>query len=232
MTFVEYARARRMGIAMKQIRSGRAVIDAQLATGYESSSGFRDAFSRIMGITPTMFEDASILKAAWVDTKLGPMIAIADEEFLYLLEFVDRRGLEREVEKVRNRKKAAIIPGRSQPIETIEKELEQYFDGGLPEFKTPLALLGSDFQKNVWNELRKIPDGETRSYSEVAHALDKPTAYRAVAQANGANQIAIVIPCHRVINSNGELGGYGGGLNRKQWLLNHEKAHTKGNHRL
>lgn len=127
MTFVEYARARRMGIAMKQIRSGRAIIDAQLATGYESSSGFRDAFSRIMGITPTMFEDASILKVAWVDTKLGPMIAIADEKSLYLLEFVDRRGLEREVERLRNRKKAAIIPGRSQPIEMIEKELEQYF---------------------------------------------------------------------------------------------------------
>jgi AraC family transcriptional regulator, regulatory protein of adaptative response / methylated-DNA-[protein]-cysteine methyltransferase len=223
MTFVEYARARRMGIAMKQIRSGRAVIDAQIATGYESSSGFRDAFSRIMGSTPTMFEDSNILKAAWVDTKLGPMIAIADEEFLYLLEFVDRRGLEREVERLRIRKKAVIIPGRSQPIETIEQELELYFDGTLRKFKTPLALLGSDFQVSVCDELRKIPAGETRSYSEIAQVLGKPTAYRAVAQANGSNQIAIVIPCHRVINSNGELGGYGGGLKRKKWLLDHEK---------
>ena len=223
MTFVEYARARRMGIAMKQIRSGRAVIDAQLATGYESSSGFRDAFSRIMGSTPTMFADSNILKASWIDTKLGPMIAIADEEFLYLLEFVDRRGLEREVERLRTRKKAVIIPGTSKPIETIEKELELYFEGTLREFKTPMALLGSDFQVSVWDELRKIPIGETRSYREIAHLLGKPTSYRAVAQANGANQIAIVIPCHRVINSNGELGGYGGGLKRKKWLLNHEK---------
>ena len=223
MTFVEYARARRMGIAMKQIRSGHAVIDAQLATGYESSSGFRDAFSRIMGSTPTMFADANILKASWVDTNLGPMIAIADEEFLYLLEFVDRRGLEREVERLRTQKKAVIIPGRSKPIETIEQELKLYFEGTLREFKTPMALLGSDFQVSVWNELRKIPIGKTRSYSEIAHLLGKPTAYRAVAQANGANQIAIVIPCHRVINSNGELGGYGGGLKRKKWLLNHEK---------
>jgi AraC family transcriptional regulator of adaptative response/methylated-DNA-[protein]-cysteine methyltransferase len=223
MTFVEYARARRMGIAMKQIRSGRAVIDAQLATGYESSSGFRDAFSRIMGSAPTMFVDSNILKASWVDTKLGPMIAIADEEFLYLLEFVDRRGLEREVERLRTRKKAVIIPGRSKPIETIEQELELYFEGTLREFKTPMALLGSVFQVSVWDELRKIPIGETRSYKEIAHLLGKPTSYRAVAQANGANQIAIVIPCHRVINSNGELGGYGGGLKRKKWLLNHEK---------
>jgi AraC family transcriptional regulator of adaptative response/methylated-DNA-[protein]-cysteine methyltransferase len=223
MTFVEYARARRMGLAMKQIRAGETAIDAQLSTGYESSSGFRDAFSRIMGAAPTLLGHNNILKAAWLDTPLGPMIAIANEEALYLLEFVDRRGLEREVERLRQKTKSAIIPGHTQAINSIENELKQYFNGKLKEFKTPLFLLGSPFQKLVWEELEKIPSGETQSYSDIAAAIGKPSACRAVANANGANQLAIIIPCHRIINANGDLGGYGGGLARKKWLINHEK---------
>lgn len=223
MTFVEYARARRMGLAMKQIRSGEAVIEAQLSTGYESSSGFRDAFSRIMGGAPTKIGDNNILKAAWIDTPLGPMIAVANEEVLYLLEFVDRRGLEREIERLRRKTKSAIIPGYTKPIHSIEKELTLYFKGELEAFNTPLILLGSPFQKLVRAELARIPIGETRSYSDIATEMGRPTASRAVAQANGANQFALIIPCHRVINTNGELGGYGGGLIRKKWLINHER---------
>ena len=207
MTFVEYARARRMGIAMKQIRAGESVIEAQLSTGYESSSGFRDAFSRIMGAPPSKSGQSNILKASWFDSPLGPMVAIGDDNVLYLVEFVDRRGLEREVQRLRQKIKSAIIPGHTQPIRSIEIELSQYFAGNLREFKTPLFFLGSPFQKSVWEELKKIPYGETRSYFEIAAAIGKPSAYRAVAQANGANQLGIVIPCHRVINSNGELGG-------------------------
>lgn len=223
MTFVEYARARRMGLAMKQIRSGESVIEAQLSTGYESGSGFRDAFTRIMGAPPSKMENDKILKAAWIDTILGPMLAIGDDSSLYLLEFVDRRGLEKEVERMRKRVNAAIIPGCTNPIQQIQEELKRYFEGTLKEFKTPLFLLGSPFQKRVWNALQKIPPGETRSYSDIANAIERPTAFRAVAQANGANQLAIVIPCHRVINANGEIGGYGGGVIRKKWLLSHEK---------
>ena len=223
MTFVEYARARRMGLAMKQIRAGEAVIDAQLSTGYESGSGFRDAFSRIMGAAPSLSGHSEILKASWLDTKLGPMLAIADENALYLLEFVDRRGLEREVERLRKRTKRAIIPGITPPICSIENELSDYFDGKIREFKTPLFFLGSPFQKRVWEELKRIPTGETRSYSDIATTIGKPSAFRAVANANGANQLAIVIPCHRVITANGDLGGYGGGIARKKWLIHHEK---------
>lgn len=223
MTFVEYARARRLGLAMKQIREGGRVIDAQLSAGYESSSGFRDAFSRILGAAPTLLGHRKILKVAWLDTRLGPMIAISDEDALYLLEFVDRRGLEREVEGLRKKTKSAIIPGHASPISSIEKELNLYFEGKLRKFKTPLYFLGSPFQKHVWNELKHISYGETCSYSEIAKAIGKPSAFRAVARANGANKIAIVIPCHRVINSSGDLGGYGGGLTRKKWLINHEK---------
>lgn len=224
MTFVEYARARRMGLALKSIRSGEKIIDTQLATGYDSSSGFRDAFSRIMGAPPTLLDDSRILKAAWIDTRLGPMIAISDEIELFLLEFVDRRGLEREVERLRNKWKAAIIPGQTKPIQSIELELTKYFEGTLTEFRTPLHLIGSPFQRSVWEQLRQIPPGETRSYAAIALALGKPAAYRAAAQANGANQLAIVIPCHRVINTDGGLGGYGGGVARKEWLLNHERS--------
>ena len=222
MTFVEYARARRMGIAMKQIRAGHAVIDAQLAIGYESSSGFRDAFSRIMGAAPTLLGGARVLKATWLDTRLGPMMAIADEDALYLLEFVDRRGLEREIERMRNRTKSAIIPGVTPPMSLIERELSEYFDGTLKTFKTPIHLLGTPFEQRVWGELMKIPPGETRSYANIAQAMGQPSAFRAVARANGSNQLAIVIPCHRVINANGEPGGYGGGMARKQWLIEHE----------
>lgn len=222
MTFVEYARARRMGLAMKQIRAGEKVIDAQFSFGYESSSGFRDAFSRIMGGAPSLLTH-NILKSQWLDTRLGPMIVISDEESIYLLEFVDRRGLEREVERLRQKTKSAIIPGQTQPISSIRKELDQYFDGQLKEFKTKLSFTGSPFQKRVWEELKKIPYGETRSYLDISRAIGNHSAYRAVAQANGANQIAIVIPCHRVINSNGDIGGYGGGVTRKQWLIDLEK---------
>ncbi len=224
MTFVAYARARRMGIAMKQIRSGEAVIDAQLNAGYESSSGFRDAFSKIMGAAPTRFDQQyTVLKASWLDTPLGAMIAIADDDGLFLLEFVDRRGLEREVERVRIRTKSAIVPGSTGAILSIEAELKSYFEGSLKTFKTPLHLLGSPFQKYVWEELIRIPYVETRSYATQAIAIGKPSAHRAVGTANGANQIAIVVPCHRIINTDGGLGGYGGGIARKKWLIDHER---------
>jgi AraC family transcriptional regulator of adaptative response/methylated-DNA-[protein]-cysteine methyltransferase len=108
-------------------------------------------------------------------------------------------------------------------ISSIENELTLYFNGKLNKFATTLFFLGLPFQKRVWEELQKIPYGETRSYSDLAKAVKKPTAFRAVAQANGANQFAIIIPCHRVINKNGDLGGYGGGIVRKEWLINHEK---------
>jgi len=212
---------------MKQIRMGESVINTQIDMGYESSSGFRDAFSKIMGGTPTKFnQHLNILKAAWLDTPLGAMIAISDEKLLYLLEFVDRRGLEREIERLRIKTESAIIPGSTEPILMIEEELKLYFNGTLQKFNTPKYFVGSEFQKMVWQELINIPYGETRSYLDQAKALGKPTSYRAVANANGMNQLAIIVPCHRIINSNGELGGYGGGLHRKKWLIEHERKFT------
>ena len=170
-------------------------------------------------------DNIKILKTSWLDTPLGSMVAIASDEALYLLEFVDCKGLESEVEGLRQRTKSAIIPGTTPPIVSIEQELKAWFEGTLRLFKTPLFLLGSPFQQSVWGALCRIPYGETRSYLEQAAAIARPSACRAVANANGANQFAILIPCHRVINNNGKLGGYAGGIARKQWLIDHEKQH-------
>ncbi len=114
-----------------------------------------------------------ILKAAWIDTKLGPMLAVAEDHGLYLLEFADHRRLERKIERLRKKMKAVIIPGETPIIKKIKKELMDYFDGKNGDFKTPLKLIGSDFQKNVWNALQKIPPGETRSYLDIAKAVKR-----------------------------------------------------------
>jgi AraC family transcriptional regulator of adaptative response/methylated-DNA-[protein]-cysteine methyltransferase len=223
MTFVQYARARRLALAFTAIRAGERVIAAQLDAGYESGSGFRDAFAKIMGAPPAKGA-ARALYAAWLDTPLGPMAAVADEQVLYLLEYVDRRGLERQIERLRIRTRSGILPGRTQPIQHIESELVAYFDGRLTRFTTPLARLGSPFQQAVWDVLRTIPVGATRSYGDVARAVGTPLAVRAVARANGANPFAIVVPCHRVVATDGGLAGYGGGLARKRRLLDHERS--------
>ncbi|HEY9079307.1 trifunctional transcriptional activator/DNA repair protein Ada/methylated-DNA--[protein]-cysteine S-methyltransferase [Magnetovibrio sp.] len=225
MTFVAYARARRMGLALQNIRNGSSVIEAQLDVGYESDSGFRDAFSRIMGAAPSAGTHRA-LKAEWLDTPLGPMIAMCDDAALYLLEFVDRRGLEREIERLRKSQSAAIVPGRTAITDTLDAELKDYFSGTLSTFTIPLADIGSAFQKSVWAELKRIPYGTTWSYTDLAQSLGRPTAARAVAAANGRNQIAIVIPCHRVVNMDGQLGGYSGGIARKKWLIEHEARHA------
>ncbi len=198
----------------------------QLSSGFESSSDFPDAFCKMIGKPPsTMKNQVQILKIFRLDTPLGTMVAIGSDDALYLLEFVDRLDLERKVERLVQRTKSAIVPGTSASIVSIQQELNAWFDGALRVFKTPLFLLGSAFQKSVWEALRHIPYGETRSYLEQATSIEKPSACRAVANANGANQLAIVIPCHRIINNNGDLGGYGGGVLRKKWLIDHEKQH-------
>lgn len=163
------------------------------------------------------------LTSSWLQTPLGRMIVLADEKELYFLVFADRSGLKHEIEKFRQRLNALILPGTNQLITLIQAELDQYFQGLLKKFTTPLHLEGSPFQIRVWQELQKIPFGKTLSYGVLATAIGKSSAFRAVAQANGANHFAVVIPCHRVINTSGDLGGYNGGIERKQWLLNHEK---------
>jgi AraC family transcriptional regulator of adaptative response/methylated-DNA-[protein]-cysteine methyltransferase len=118
---------------------------------------------------------------------------------------------------------AEILPGENEHLVLLQKELDEYFNGTRKEFTVRLDAPGTPFQKAVWECLLKIPYGETRSYKMQAILLGRPLAVRAVASANGCNRISIVIPCHRVIGENGDLTGYGGGLVRKKWLLEHEK---------
>ncbi len=224
MTFVEYVRARRLGLALKLIKGGVPVIEAQIAAGYGSGSGFREAFVQLVGKAPAFAAHYQVLETACVDTPLGTMRVIADEQVLYLLEFTDRIHLDREIDYLRRHIQAVLVPGYPAPILQIEAELSAYFAGRSRQFRTPIHLLGTPFQQRVWTLLQTIPYGETRSYSGLAQYMEYPTGARAVAQANAANRLAIIIPCHRVIQSDGNLAGYGGGVTRKRWLIDHEQS--------
>ncbi len=165
-----------------------------------------------------------ILKTTQLPTPLGPMVAISDETALYLLEFMGAKNLEKKLKKLQTYTRAPLRPGRTRPLDTLEQELEAYFKGTQQAFRTPFHLLGTPFQKKVWTALGSIPYGQTSNYATQALLIGAPSAYRALANANGANQLAIIIPCHRVVHANGTLGGYGGGVARKKTLLQHEQT--------
>lgn len=223
MTFLDIARYRRLGQAAKQIADGGCIIDAQLDAGYESASSFRAAFHRMIGMAPAIVQNRELLFADLFDTPLGPMIAVADHTHVHLLEFHDRKALAKELESLQRKTRSTVAAGRTPAIERIEAEMKAYFAGRLREFETPLALaFGTAFEREIWSRLMRIPVGETRAYGDIARDMDNPQVVRAVGRANGANQIAVVIPCHRLIGADGSLTGYGGGLWRKQWLLKHE----------
>ncbi len=223
MTFLEMARQHRLRNGFQALTAGRKVIDAQLSAGFDSASAFRQAFARLIGIAPGDFTTGALLQASWFETPIGPMLAVCDKSHLHLLEFLDRKALPTELNKLRTFAKGSIGLGRTGITDQIEAELGLYFAGKSAAFKTPLALHGSAFTKRVWQALGTIPAGETRSYGEIARQIGQPSAVRAVARANGANQIALVIPCHRVIGADGSLTGYGGGIWRKQKLIELER---------
>jgi AraC family transcriptional regulator, regulatory protein of adaptative response / methylated-DNA-[protein]-cysteine methyltransferase len=226
MTFQAYHRARRMGLALSQVRQGSRVDEARNGSGFESESGFREAFAKIFGEPPTTAKKRAPLFAERIDTPLGAMIAVADVEGLRLLEFIDRRATERELSILRKRLGTNVVPGEHRHLTATRHQLADYFSGKKLDFDIPLAPVGSDFQVRAWKILRSIPVGETRSYSWMAKCLGDENARRAVGRANGTNMICIVIPCHRVIRADGTLCGYGGGLWRKKWLLDHEQRYT------
>lgn len=224
MTFQAYCRARRLARAFERIRDGEPLDDAVFETGYESHSGFREAFQKAFGQPPGHSADAECIRLSWIDTPLGAMIAGATDAGLCLLEFTDRRMLEQELATLRRRFGAALAPADHAHLRTVRDELAEYFAGTRRTFTVPVVAPGSPFEERVWEQLRRIPYGETRSYEDIARAVSSPAAVRAVGRANGMNRLAIVIPCHRVVNKSGELGGYGGGLWRKRRLLHIERA--------
>jgi AraC family transcriptional regulator, regulatory protein of adaptative response / methylated-DNA-[protein]-cysteine methyltransferase len=223
ITFLEMARLSRIRDGFETLSGGGRVIDAQLDAGFSSPSAFRTAFAKLLGTTPANFTNDALLKADWIDTPLGAMIAVSDKSALHLLEFADRKALPAELQKLRKQISGDLGIGRYAPTDQVESELSSFFQAKSDRFAVPLALHGTAFMRNVWRALRDIPAGETRSYSDVACNIGRPSAVRAVARANGANQIAIVIPCHRVIGADGSLTGYGGGLWRKQKLIELEQ---------
>lgn len=230
MTFQAYQRARRLGVALREVNCGARVSVARNGSGYQSQSGFRDAFARVFGELPARAKRQAALFAERIETPLGAMLAIADDAGLRLLEFIDRGALERELTILRSALKTNVVPGKHRHLDAIRAQLTDYFAGQKLTFEVALAPVGSPFQLRDWDLLRSIPPGETRSYSWMAAKLGDAEMRRAVGRANGQNMLCIVIPCHRVIRADGSLCGYGGGLWRKKWLLDHERKALKRSH--
>ena len=224
MTFHVFQRMFKINSAFKKLQQGENVLDVALDNGYESLSGFNDSFKNVFGVSPKNSKMEKIVDLKRIETPLGTMIACANENGICMLEFSDRKALPTELKEISKHFDANIVQGENPHFKTLEKELEEYFEGKLKDFTVPLAPVGTDFQKKVWEILRTIPYGTTRTYQQQADILGNPKAVRAVANANGLNKISIIIPCHRVIGSNGTLTGYGGGIWRKQKLLELEKA--------
>ena len=164
------------------------------------------------------------MKSLHLNTSLGPMIAVADECGLYVLSFEDNSDLPAIIKQLEKQIGTVISEGETPVLSLVQNELKAYFEGTLKGFSIPLAPEGTAFQKRTWSALTKVPYGTTQSYADIAKSLNHPTAFRAVANANGSNPIAIVIPCHRIIKSSGDLCGYRGGIERKKWLLDLEKT--------
>lgn len=224
MTFHAFQRMFKINSAFKKIHDGETVLDAALDSGYESLSGFSDQFKNLIGTSPSKSKNRKIVNVKRIETPLGSMVACADESGVSMLEFSDRKSLGEELKAISKHFDAPLLLGENPYFKALEKELSEYFEGTRTEFKVPLSPVGTDFQKKVWEILRTIPYGTTRSYQQQADILGNPKAVRAVANANGLNKISIIIPCHRVIGSDGKLTGYGGGIWRKQKLLELEKA--------
>ena len=159
----------------------------------------------------------------WIPTPIGKMLAICDENHLYMLEFIARKNIHNGFQRLSQKYNRHIISGRTSITQRIEDELKLYFKKALKEFTTPLIFTGTKFQKKVWLNLTKIPAGKTCSYSELAAAVGNKKASRAVANSNANNILALVVPCHRVILQSRKIGGYAGGIEKKEWLICHEK---------
>jgi len=224
MTFLAYLRSRRIGQAFSRLKSGSAVTDTALESGFESLSGFCDAFHQSTGRPPSRSGSLHPLKVAQFPSPLGPMVAVADDRAVYLLEFWDRRMLETQFTILEKRIGAVFFPGSNGPLEQLQQEVERYFQGRLTRFETPMEVPGTEHQQQVWRALLKVSYGETLSYGRLASEIGRPSSTRPVARAVGENRLAIVIPCHRVVGHDGNLTGYGGGLWRKRYLLNLEQG--------
>ena len=224
LTFHAFQRMFRLNTAFKKIQQGENIMETAYDSGFESLSGFNESFKSIFGMSPKNSKDQKIIDLKRIETPIGTMFAAAVDEGICMLEFTDRKMLETEFKDLAKSLNATIVQGENRHFKTLEQELSEYFQGKRKKFTVPLSPVGTDFQKSVWQVLMKIPYGETWNYKKQSEVLGDVKKVRAVANANGMNKISILIPCHRVIGSNGTLTGYGGGIWRKQKLLELEKS--------
>ena len=221
ITFHGYQRMLRINHSYRQISTHSPATKTAFDSGYKSLSGFNYSWKNIFG-TSVQNTHKQVINIDRFSTKLGTMFACATDKGICLLEFSDRRMLETEFKDICSRLDAVILPGENKHLSQVQQELNEYFSGKRKTFDVPLDMVGTVFQKSVWEVLLTVPYGITWSYKQEAEVLGKKEAVRAVANANGANKVAIIIPCHRIISHDGTLGGYGGGLERKQFLLDLE----------
>ncbi len=220
ITFQAYLRMSRINQAFLKIKEGDSVTSAAFSNGYESLSGFSETYKNMTGFSPGTKGDLITMNR--IPTPLGPVMVGVTDDGLCLLEFTDRKMLETQIDILKKRLNAEMVTGKHPMIDRVKDQLDEYFEGSRKEFDLPLVVPGTEFQMKAWNALVEIPYGVTRSYKQQSNVVGNVKAVRAVARANGENRISIIIPCHRIIGSDGSAVGYGGGIHRKQWLLKHE----------
>lgn len=219
MTFQAYHRVRRLGSALEEVQQGRAVGRVAFDAGYDSLSGFQEAFRAAFGAPPTDLGGALVIRVDRAETPLGQMLVGASDRAVHMLEFADRPGLHRQMRRTTRLLGAVLVPSPSRWRDAVGVEFAAYFAGRPVSPGVPIEPAGSPFQQEVWARLREIPRGSTVSYGEIAAAMGRPGAVRAVGAAVGANPLTILVPCHRVVGADGRLTGYSGGVWRKRRLL-------------
>ncbi|HTF90408.1 MAG TPA: methylated-DNA--[protein]-cysteine S-methyltransferase [Planctomycetota bacterium] len=234
-TFHAYSREWRVARAQVQVGAGRSLSEAGARAGFESESGLRAAFRAVLDATPAQARSRATIEVTRLASPLGPLTVAANREGVCLVEF-DLAGAEGSsgqraqvsLQRVADRLDCIAVAGSNVHLETLSLQLEQWFAGKRKAFDVPIVHAGTAFQIEVWRALASVPFGETWSYGQLARAIGRPNSSRAVGHANSMNPIAILVPCHRVIGTSGKLTGYAAGLDRKRWLLEHERAVLAG----
>lgn len=221
MTFHTFQRMLRVNTARQELKNGRSATDTAFDSGYDSLSGFGYIYRKLTGGAPRDPVQAIVMHR--FTTPLGPMFVCATERGVCLLEFVDRQRLEKEIDDLQRLLSARVIAGENQHTRQTQQEIGEYFAGSRQRFEVALDIPGSDLQRQVWRQIQSLEYGTTTWYQAIAQGIGNPAAVRAVASTIGANRVAIIIPCHRIIAKDGTPGGYAGGLARKKWLLEHEQ---------
>lgn len=218
-TFHAWLRTRHVADAQRRLHRGDSLDKVIIESRWQSHSGFRDAFARVAGRAPGHARQAEPIAVSVWQSPIGPLLTAAVDAGVCLLEFGNEQRITRQATSLHRWFGGPVVRDSHPHLTALRQQLEEYFDGRRSEFTVPLVIRGTPFELATWQELQRVPYGTTVSYADIARRIDNPGAVRAVGSANGRNRIAIVIPCHRVVNSNGALGGYGGGLWRKKRLL-------------